>query len=68
MINLADGLQSLQDSIKPPREVVSLDTLKKKEKEKIMAAFKRGRESAEDFYKGSVEPGLIKRKKIYDAP
>ena len=23
---------------------------------------------AEDFYKGSVEPGLIKRKKIYDAP
>ena len=61
MINLADGLQSLQDSIKPPREVVSLDTLKKKEKEKIMAAFKRGRESAEDFYKGSVEPGLIKR-------
>lgn len=67
-MEITEGLEILQGSIKPPRQEVSLKTLKKKEKEKIMAAYKRSRDSAEKFYQGSIEPSLIRRKKIYDAP
>lgn len=67
-MEITEGLEILQGSIKQPRQEVSLKTLKKKEKEKIMAAYKRSRDSAEKFYQGSIEPSLIRRKKIYDAP
>lgn len=67
-MNIDEGLGMLQGSIKPPRQEVSLKTLKKKELKKIMAAYKRGRDSAEKFYTGTIEPSLLKRKKIYDAP
>lgn len=67
-IELGIGLEMLQNSIMPPTKEVSLKTLKKKEKEKIMSAFKKGRDSANKFYTGTIEPSLIKRKKIYDAP
>lgn len=68
MASIMDGLNVLQESIKPPKKEVSLKTLKKKEREKIMEAFKRGRDSAQKFYTGSIEPSLLKRKKVYDAP
>lgn len=67
-MEITEGLEILQGSVKQPRQEVSLKTLKKKEKEKIMAAYKRSRDSAEKFYQGSIEPSLIRRKKIYDAP
>lgn len=67
-MEITEGLEILQGRIKQPRQEVSLKTLKKKEKEKIMAAYKRSRDSAEKFYQGSIEPSLIRRKKIYDAP
>lgn len=67
-MEITEGLEILQGSIKQPRQEMSLKTLKKKEKEKIMAAYKRSRDSAEKFYQGSIEPSLIRRKKIYDAP
>ena len=67
-MGLGMGLEMLQNSIVPPTKEVSLKTLKKKEKEKIMSAFKKGRDSANKFYTGTIEPSLIKRKKIYDAP
>lgn len=68
MASIMEGLNVLQESIKPPKKEVSLKTLKKKEREKIMEAFKRGRDSAQKFYTGSIEPSLLKRKKVYDAP
>lgn len=68
MAELMEGLEILQGNIAPPKQEVSLKTLKKKEKEKIMSAFKRGRDSANKFYTGTIEPSLIHRKKIYDAP
>lgn len=67
-MEITEGLEILQGSIKQPRQEVSLKNLRKKEKEKIMAAYKRSRDSAEKFYQGSIEPSLIRRKKIYDAP
>lgn len=67
-MEITEGLEILQGNVKQPRQEVSLKTLKKKEKEKIMAAYKRSRDSAEKFYQGSIEPSLIRRKKIYDAP
>ena len=60
-MEITEGLEILQGSIKQPRQEVSLKTLKKKEKEKIMAAYKRSRDSAEIFYQGSIEPSLIRR-------
>lgn len=68
MDTLIDGLNQLQGSIQPPKKEVSLKTLTKKEQKKIMDSYKRGREAAKNFYNGTIEPSLLKRKKIYDAP
>ena len=38
-MEITEGLEILQGSIKQPRQEVSLKTLKKKEKDKIMAAY-----------------------------
>ena len=67
MAELGSGFETLQSAIQPPRKEVSLKTLKKKEKEKIMSAFKKSRDYSEKFYSGTIEPALIERKKIYDA-
>ena len=68
MLGFKDGFDMLQQGILPPKEEISLKTLKKKEREKIMKAYIKGRDSAEDFYKAKIDPQLVARKKIYDAP
>jgi hypothetical protein len=47
---------------------VSLKTLKPEELEKIMAAYKAGRDVANNYYKAIVEPKISKRMDIYKAP
>lgn len=49
------------------KEEVSLDTLKPAEVDKIMKAFTSGRDAADNFYKSTIEPKIIKRIDIYDA-
>lgn len=68
MAIFTEGFNLLEQSIRPPKEEISLKTLKKKEKEKIHKAFINGRDSAEKFYTGQIDPELVKRRKIYDAP
>lgn len=58
----------MQESIKPPRKEISLDTLTDKQKKKIMNAYIRGRDKANEFYKDTVEPTIITRKELYEAP
>ena len=44
---------------------ISLDTLKKKEIDKIMRSFERGKEVANDYFDGTIRPKLQERKDIY---
>lgn len=46
-------------------EEVSLDTLKKKEIDKIMRAFERGKDVATDYFDGTIRPKLQERKQMY---
>lgn len=46
-------------------EDISLDTLKKKEIDKIMKAFERGRDVANDYFDGTIRPKLQERKQMY---
>ena len=47
---------------------LSLKTLKKKEIDKIMKAVESGRQTANDYYTGTIEPKILEREEIYDAP
>ena len=46
-------------------ENISLDTLKKKEIDKIMRAFERGRDVANDYFDSTIRPKLQERKQTY---
>lgn len=48
-------------------EDVSLDNLSEEEKDKILRAFKAGRDAADNYYKAEVEPKIIKRMELYKA-
>lgn len=51
----------------PKDKEVSLKTLKKKEIDKIMAAVKRGKDVAENYYRDTMEPKVLERENIYFA-
>lgn len=55
-------------ALAPPEEEVSLKTLKKKEIEKIMKAVESGRQIADDYYTGTIEPKILDREEVYEAP
>lgn len=63
-----DFLAMVNESIDTKKKIVSLKTLTKKETEKIMRAYKQGKDVADNHYKDTVEPAIIKRKKVYEAP
>lgn len=46
---------------------VSLDTLQPDEIDKIMRAFKDGKQSADAYYKATIEPKLVRRMRVYRA-
>lgn len=50
------------------KDEISLDTLKPAEIDKIMKAFVAGRDVANNYHKATVEPKIIKRIEIYNAP
>lgn len=68
MLGFKDGLDLLQQGIQEQQEEVSLKTLSKEEKEKIMKAYIKGRDAANNFYKSKIDTNLLERRKIYDAP
>ena len=47
------------------KEEISLDTLKKKEIDKIMSAFERGRDVANSYFDGTIRPKLQERRDMY---
>ena len=63
-----DNLGILSDAIVTQKETVSLKTLTKKQKKKIMDSYIRGRDIADKYFLDTVQPAIIKRKKLYDAP
>jgi hypothetical protein len=46
---------------------ISLDTLSQEETDKIMRAYKAGKQAADNYYKSKVEPKIIRRTKLYHA-
>lgn len=46
---------------------ISLATLSDEEIQKIMRAFKAGKEAADDYYKSKIEPKIMHRLKVYKA-
>jgi len=46
-------------------EDISLDTLKKKEIDKIMRAYQRGKDVATDYFDGTIRPKLEERRDMY---
>ena len=46
---------------------ISLDTLQPEEIDKIMRAFKTGKQSADAYYKATIEPKIVRRMKVYRA-
>lgn len=49
------------------RSNIHLNTLTREEKEKIMLAYKKGRDLADSYYKAKVEPSLVRRYDVYRA-
>ena len=43
-------------------EEISLDTLKKKEIDKIMRAYERGKDVADNYFDGTIRPKLLDRR------
>lgn len=64
-INPIDVL--LTQSEKQEDSELSLKTIKPKEKEKIMKAFKQCREIADRQYKDTIEPKVLHRRDVYNA-
>lgn len=48
-------------------EDISLDTLSQEEIDKIMRAYKNGKQAADNYYRATVEPKIIRRLKLYRA-
>ena len=48
-------------------EDISLDTLSREEIDKIMRAYKNGKLAADNYYRATVEPKIIRRLKLYRA-
>lgn len=55
------------EALAPEDEEVSISTLKDKEIKKIMNAVDTGRDVANNYYIGTIEPKLIEREEIYQA-
>lgn len=55
------------EALAPEDEEVSISTLKDKEIKKIMNAVDTGRDVANNYYVGTIEPKLIEREEIYQA-
>ena len=68
-VGMNTGIQEIDSErqIDSVSEELSLDTLTKDEKEKILRAFKQGKEVADNYYKSEVEPKIIKRMELYKA-
>ena len=68
---MSTGIQNNTDSSivqnDSDNEDVSLDNLSEEEKDKILRAFKAGRDAADNYYKAEVEPKIIKRMELYKA-
>lgn len=48
-----------------PDEDVTLDSLTPEEKDKILRAYKAGRDAANSYYRSEVEPKIIRRMELY---
>ena len=70
-LGMSTGIQNNTDSSvvqnDSDNEDVSLDNLSEEEKDKILRAFKAGRDAADNYYKAEVEPKIIKRMELYKA-
>ena len=57
----------LTQQLKPEKntEDISLDTLKKKEIDKIMRAYEKGKDVADSYFDGTIRPKLQERKQMY---
>lgn len=66
-VGLNTGIQGPGDEKQIDDDEVSLGTLTKEEKDKILRAFKQGKEVANNYYKSEVEPKIIKRMELYKA-
>ncbi len=64
---MADPLEIFKAQGRNAKEPLSLKTVKKAEKEKIMKAFKNCRGIADNQYKDVVEPEILHRRKVYEA-
>lgn len=66
-VGLNTGIQETDSERQIEPDDVSLDTLSKEEKDKILRAFKQGKDVANNYYKTEVEPKIIKRMELYKA-
>ena len=66
-VGLNTGIQETDSERQIEPDEVSLDTLSKEEKDKILRAFKQGKDVANNYYKTEVEPKIIKRMELYKA-
>lgn len=64
---MRDPLETLKASSVPKQAELSLDTITKAQKEKIMKAFTNCRDIADDQYKQIVEPAILHRRNVYQA-
>ena len=48
-------------------EGISLETLPEEAVEKIMAAYRKGHDAADSYYRSKVEPALLRRLDVYRA-
>lgn len=46
---------------------ITLDRLTAEEKDKILRAYKQGRDAANNYYRSEVEPKIIRRMELYKA-
>lgn len=68
-VGFSTGIQNQSNDgqvVSDEREV-SLDTLSQEEKDKILRAFKQGKDVANNYYKSEIEPKIIKRLELYKA-
>lgn len=63
----ADSFDRIVNATSDRDDEVSIDTLKKKEIDKIMQAVSRGKEVANDYYRNTIEPAIKKREDVYRA-
>jgi len=68
-VGFSTGIQNQSNDGQLASDVqeVSLDTLSQEEKDKILRAFKQGRDVANNYYKSEIEPKIIKRMELYKA-